>query len=310
MICGHLRKKFIFKCGAISLYRCDDCKFVLTDAGADNIDSKKLYENYYKNETGQAGRFGFGIECIVRLFRFFRAFKVFTVYPRAGTILDIGSGRGFMLYYLKKYYGYRRTAGTQVSRKAFEFSRDRLGLEMYDKDLLELSLGNNVFDIVTMWHVLEHVYEPERYIEKIRDLLAGNGKLIIEVPNFSSWARLLTGRYWLGLDTEYHRYFFDADSLSGLLKKYGFKAQIVHTFSLEYSTFLSAQSIVSLLTKTDHVIFRCLQSGSFRWELIPHLMLFALLAPVCFIINLMLYFSKKGEVLLVVAQREAHPCAQ
>ncbi len=301
MICNHQNYKEIYKFDTASLYRCDKCRLIFTNKYWEDLDPKELYGTYYRNET--AGRFNFGIEYAIRSFRFFRAFKIFTIYPRAKSILDIGSGRGFMLYYLTKYYKYQETAGTQISKYATEFSRNKLGLEIYDKDLLELSLDDAMFDIITMWHVLEHVAEPEKYIEKTFSLLSNHGKLVIEVPNFSSWTRGLTNKYWLGLDLDYHVTFFTPQSLSSLLKKHNFKIKIVHTFSLEYSTFISVQSFVSLLSRSNHLVFQHLQTSGFNKRLIPHVFLFILLSPICFSINVLLSFSKRGEVLLIVAEK-------
>jgi len=300
-ICNHKNFGRVARLDTLSLLRCDECAVVFTDRRMDDFDPEGLYVDYYKNEM--AGRFNLGIECLVRLFRFFRAFKIFTVSPRAKTILDVGSGRGFLLYYLKKYYGYARAAGSQVSKNAIEFSRNTLGLEIYDKDLLELSLGQSAFDVITIWHVLEHVREPEKYIVQMENLLKADGKLVIEVPNFDSWTRGLTGKYWLGLDLDYHIYFFTPKSLCGLLEKHGFKIVSLHTFSLEYSTFISTQSLVSLLTKSGHLFFKFLQGDKIGWWLAPHLLLFMALAPICFLINIFLYFSKRGEVVLVVAEK-------
>ncbi|MDD5680286.1 MAG: class I SAM-dependent methyltransferase [Candidatus Omnitrophica bacterium] len=302
MMCIHQNCREIHRFDTKPLYACDECGLIFTDRYGQEFDPKSLYRRYYNNEM--SGRFGFGIEYIIRLFRFFRAFKVFTIYPNAKSILDIGSGRGFMLYYLKKYYKFKRTAGTQISKNAFEFSKNKLGLEIYDKDLLELSFGKGSFDIITIWHVLEHVAKPEEYIAKIFDILYDQGRLVIEVPNFNSWSRALTGKYWLGLDLDYHINFFTPQSLSFLLKKYKFKIKTIRTFSLEYSTFISTQSMVSLFTKSEHLFFGLLQTSGFSWRLIPHGFLFILFSPFCFLINLSLYFSKRGEVLLIVAEKD------
>ena len=301
MLCAHKDRTQIYDFEGIPIYRCNVCRLVFNDKYGKDFDPKEIYATFYRNEM--SARFGFGIEYLIRLFRFFRAFKIFTIYPRASSILDIGSGRGYMLYYLKKYYGYVRTAGTQISKNAFEFSRHKLGLEIYDKDLLDLSVDDASFDIVTMWHVLEHVAHPEKYIEKISHILKDNGKIIVEVPNYNSWTRALTNRYWLGFDLDHHVTFFTPSSLSGLLEKYGFKIRVIHTFSLEYSTFLSVQSIVSRITRSDHLFFRFLQTGLFNIWAVIHGLLFLVLTVPCFFINIMLYFSKKGEVLLIVAEK-------
>jgi len=301
MVCPHLNYTKIYNFDKSPLYRCNECNLIFTNRFLENFDPKDLYEKYYKNEI--SSRFGFGIEYVIKIFRFFRAFKIYSIYPSAKSILDIGSGRGFMLYFLKKYYKFKRTVGTQISLKAFEFSREKLKLEVYDKDLLELSLGDSSFDIITMLHVLEHVQQPERYIERIFKLLNNSGKLLIEVPNFNSWTRNLTKQYWLGLDLDYHLTFFTPETLSSLLRKHHFKIKKIHTFSLEYSTFISTQSFVSLLTKSDHLFFQYIQMPGFNLKLMPNAFLFLLLAPFCFFINVLLYFSHKGEVLLIAAEK-------
>lgn len=301
MICTHRNYTKIYNFDKSSLYRCDECRLIFTDRFLEIFDPKTLYEKFYKNEI--PSRFSFGIEYVIKVFRFFRAFKIYSIQPSAKSILDIGSGRGFMLYFLKKYYKFSRTVGTQISPKAFKFSREKLKLEIYDKDLFELSFDVSNFDIVTMFHVLEHVREPEKYIERIHKLLKNHGRLLIEVPNFNSWTRNLTKQYWLGLDLNYHLTFFTPETLTCLLRKYHFKIKSIHTFSLEYSTFISTQSLISLLTRSDHVFFQYIQISGFNPKLILHAFLFLILAPFCFLINVLLYFSRKGEVLLMIAEK-------
>lgn len=302
MICSHSKKKRLSQYKHITIYKCSQCQLVFSSAKDEkSFNHKTLYKNYYRNEL--AGRFKFGVEWIIKLFRFFRAFKIKTISPDSKSILDIGSGRGFMLYFLKKYYHYQKAIGTQIDENMLKFSRKKLGLKVYGKDLLEIPFKNNSFDIVTIWHVLEHIKDPEKYLAKIYKLLKKKGKLIIEVPNFNSWTRKLTGKYWLGLDLKYHLSFFTPISLSKMLKKHNFRIENIHTFSLEYSTFISTQSLISLITKSDQFFFSWLQNGQFKSQIIYHLLLFIFLTPICFLINIFLFFSKKGEVLLITAEK-------
>jgi len=301
-ICAHVNKRLIKNYTNYNLFFCNECNLIINE----NVNNSKppllLYKNYYKNEIPV--KFNSLTESIVRLFRLWRALKIFTLYPRAKSILDIGSGRGYLLYYLKKYFHFRRTAGTQLEVNSYLYSKNELGLEMYNQDLLDLKFTNNNFDIVTMWHVFEHIEHPEEYLMSIRSLLNDNGKLIIEVPNYSSWTRKLTNKYWLGLDLKYHRTFFSTHTLTNLLKKNNFNVKLVHTFSLEYSIFISAQSIISLITDTDHSIFKYLQGEKLSFgKKIFHFCLLIILFPICFIINLILFFSKYGEVILIVATK-------
>ena len=305
MVCEHKKRQEYRKFDGATLQICDACGLVSLEAEAAKKNPEVLYDEYYKNETG--GRFNFGIEYVIRIFRFFRALKIFSIHPGAKSILDIGSGRGLMLYYLKKFFGYKTAVGIQPSKPALEFSRKKLGLEVYDRDFLELDFGGRRFDVITMWHVLEHVVEPERYIEKISQYLEANGKFVVEVPNFDSWTAHATGFYWLGLDLRYHLHFFTPETLSGLLKRHHLRIRKIHTFSLEYSIFISAQSILSLWTHSDHLLFEWLQTGKFRPVIFWHIFLFVLILPFSLLINLLLFFSKKGEVLLIIAERNHGP---
>lgn len=300
-VCLHPETTIEAQYGQFTLYRCNRCHLVFSDGIGETIDPEEQYEDFYKNEIG--GRFSFGIEYVVRMLRLWRAFKIFTLKPGGKSILDIGSGRGFMLYYLKKYFGYQTAIGTQISRPAVEFSRKRLGLEIYDKDLLDLPVESERYDVVTMWHVLEHLKEPEQYVRRIAQILKPDGKIMIEVPNYNSWTRKWTKQYWLGLDLDYHLHFFTHETLGNLLRKHGFKVKKTHTFSLEYSTFISVQSIVSLLTSTDQAFFQFLQGRRKVHSILPHILLFVLLAPICFLVNCLLYPTRRGEVLLIVASK-------
>lgn len=300
-VCDHKKSYKVSEYEKASLYECKKCRLIFSDKYRRKLNLKALYKNYYRNEIVE--RFLFGVEYVVRAFRFFRAFKLYTIKPSAKSILDIGSGRGFLLYFLKRYYGYKTAVGTQIEEDSYKFSREELGLEIYNKDLLKLSFANRKFDLVTVWHVLEHVKEPEKYIIKIKSLLKKRGVLVIEVPNYNSWTRRFAGRYWLGLDLDYHLYFFTKDCLVSLLTKYGFKVTKTQTFSLEYSAFVSSQSIVSFITQTDHLFFSWLQTGRFRPAILFHLILFAFFFPLCLLVNLVLYPTDYGEVLLVVAEK-------
>lgn len=288
-----------------SLYRCGGCELIFNKnflvRGKVN---RKLYDNYYKNETGHAtGKFRFGLENVVRAFRLLRAFRVVTLIGTEKEILDIGCGRGWTLYFLKHLWGYKRTAATQISKPAYIYAKDRLGLEVYNKDILDLRLKNESFDAITIWHVLEHVQQPLKYLPLFFRLLRPGGTLIIEVPNYGSWTMGISGVNWLGLDLKYHLTYYTVDSLKKFAVDSGFIVKKVRTFSLEYSTFVSAQSLASKLTGTNNLFFSMTQGEKVGREVVLDMFLIGILLPICFLVNLVLYYSKNGEVIVLVAQK-------
>lgn len=302
MICQNKNYKIILETKGYKLCKCLSCDLIFSHKNKQKENPEKIYSNYYKKEA--ASRFGSIVESVVKIFRFMRAYKIHNLNTKFKSILDIGSGRGWILYFLKKYFKYNITAGTQISENAYRFSKEKLNLEIYNKDLLDLSFSNK-FDVISILHVLEHVENVELYAEKIHELLNTKGMLFIEVPNFNSWARILTGKHWLALDLEHHLAFFTPSSLVKLLNKYNLKTKTIRTFSLEYSTFTSTQSVVNLITNSDSCFFEWLQdqNRNFNLKIIWHTFLFTILFLPCFIINFCLYFSKNGEVITIVAQK-------
>lgn len=301
MKCQHQQINKIADFGENQLYLCTACQIVIAKFTQNNPSAEQKYQEYYAENT--SSRFGFGLETIIKLFRWNRAYYLHKIHPQAKSALDIGCGRGLILYYLKKYFAFTTVLGTQISKPAAEFARNKLKLTIYEQDLLTIDFAEQKFDIISLLHVLEHVDQPEAYLEKIYQLLNPGGILMLEVPNFQAWTKNFTSQYWLSLDPPYHLYFFTPDTLTRLLKKYNFTIKHINTFSFEYSIFTSATSLVSKLTKTNNLVYKFLQTKKLSWQLIPLLFLFILILPISLIINLLLYKSRKGEVIRIIASK-------
>ncbi|MEI7509011.1 MAG: class I SAM-dependent methyltransferase, partial [Flavobacterium sp.] len=122
-------------------------------------------------------------------------------YPK-GRILDIGAGVGDFLQVAKKD-GWQ-TTGIEPSEKAKKIAINK-GVSFVE-NLSELE--NNSFDIITMWHVLEHVPDLENQIKELKRLLKPNGTILIAVPNFKSFDALHYGKYWAAFDVPIHLWHF------------------------------------------------------------------------------------------------------
>jgi 2-polyprenyl-3-methyl-5-hydroxy-6-metoxy-1,4-benzoquinol methylase len=115
-------------------------------------------------------------------------------YDRTGRLLEIGSSGGFFLDEARKL-GFEVT-GVELNQEGVKYSREVLGLTVYDnKDITTIDFGCR-FDVVAMFNLLEHVFEPTQYLRYIVDnVLAPEGILLIEVPNiFTLQAKLLRSR--------------------------------------------------------------------------------------------------------------------
>jgi 2-polyprenyl-3-methyl-5-hydroxy-6-metoxy-1,4-benzoquinol methylase len=137
------------------------------------------------------------------------------------SLLDIGCGSGLFLKSCenKGING----VGIDVSNTALGFARNEFGLNVFNKRVEELIADYRKYDVITLWHVLEHFLEPIDELQKIKELLAPGGILIIEVPNLRSIKFRLSGKKWKGGNHPlYHRSFFTSKTLASTLTESGY----------------------------------------------------------------------------------------
>ncbi len=150
-------------------------------------------------------------------------------FARVGHLLDVGCGDGsFLLAAQDRGW---QVAGTEVSAWAARTLRTRHGLAITEGDLLGIDQLRIVFDVVTMWHVLEHTDRPLQTLLRIRELLTPEGILIVAVPTAGftllrlvyPLARGRRLRYYTPGERELHLYHFTPATLRAMLQKAGFR---------------------------------------------------------------------------------------
>lgn len=125
----------------------------------------------------------------------------------ANNILDIGAGTGDFLKHIKPEN--RSIFGIEPNKKARALaSKKGINLEESIADF-----KGKTFDVITMWHVLEHVPNLEETIQKIEALLNLNGVLIIAVPNYNSFDAAYYKNYWAAFDTPRHLWHFSRNAM-------------------------------------------------------------------------------------------------
>jgi len=111
----------------------------------------------------------------------------------------------------------------ELSSQAAAFARDHYGLDVREGGIGSDVWGNRTFDVVTLFHVLEHLPDPGTALLVVRSLLRAEGVLVAQVPNVDSYQARLFGRRWYGLDVPRHVVNFTAQSLARLLARCGFE---------------------------------------------------------------------------------------
>lgn len=127
-----------------------------------------------------------------------------------GTLLDIGAGTGDFL--LEAQNQGWKSIGTEPSDKA---KNSAIGKGIQFAATLE-QLENQSFDVITMWHVLEHVPDLENQIATLKRLLKPTGTIIIAVPNYKSYDANYYGEFWAAYDVPRHLWHFSKTSIEKL----------------------------------------------------------------------------------------------
>ena len=135
------------------------------------------------------------------------------------SILDVGAGTGDFLQTCKNNSW--KVFGTEPNQGARNLALQK-GIELYE-NLSDLS--NQKFDVITLWHVLEHVDNLFEVIEQLHNLLHENGRLVIAVPNHKSYDANYYKEFWAAYDVPRHLWHFSQNSISKLFSEFNFKVE-------------------------------------------------------------------------------------
>jgi len=156
-----------------------------------------------------------------------------------GQLLEVGAGTGAFAHSMFK-------KGWKVTALEPDAASRQKALDNYDINLLPIEalyqLEPAKYEVITLWHVLEHVHDLNTYMKTFHSLLKPNGRLIIAVPNYTSYDAGFYKNYWAAYDVPRHLYHFSPLSMHYLAKKH--KMTIVQKLPMWFDSFY-----VSLLSE-------------------------------------------------------------
>ncbi|SDW08054.1 Methyltransferase domain-containing protein [Lutibacter oricola] len=156
-------------------------------------------------------------------------------------MLDVGCGTGEFLLTCKNNQW--NVVGVEPNKNARDLAIGKLDKNTSVNIFADIDeLISQKFDVITMWHVLEHVPNLDEYILKLKQLLKPNGVLIVAVPNYKSFDALHYKQYWAAFDVPRHLWHFSQNSISILFSKVNLK--VVKTLPMYFDSFY-----VSLLSE-------------------------------------------------------------
>ncbi len=221
------------------IYKCKYCGFHFTNPrpNEQSIGSYYKSENYYSHSNSNSGLIA-KIYQKVRNYTLEKKYKLVSSYSAKGNILDIGCATGqFLNQFMQKGWACQ---GIEPDDSAREFAKTQYGLEVQKSNLNHLP-GNH-FNVITMWHVLEHVHDLQEYLKQLRRLIKKDGVVFIALPNIQSYDANHYKEYWAGLDVPRHLYHFGRENVEQLFNQSGF--QLLITKPMVFDSFY-----VSLLSE-------------------------------------------------------------
>lgn len=230
-ICGSEEKKIITKVrfsplgGISNLVECKRCGLNYVSPRYIIKKEKEFYiQRYYEldsDDLWQKNR--------QPLFRLYLD-KINRLYPKRGNLLDVGCGKGFFLK-LAQEDGWK-VFGTDISKSAIKYGKEILGLNILECELADARFERSYFDVVTLFNVLDQIYNPLETLKEVSGLIKPNGLLVLRLVNinFHLFIHYIYNRF-LKKDnlksptqepTVFHIYMFSPKIIKRLLKENGF----------------------------------------------------------------------------------------
>jgi 2-polyprenyl-3-methyl-5-hydroxy-6-metoxy-1,4-benzoquinol methylase len=235
---------------------CYDCHLHVTTP----VPPQSKLDRYYpRGYYGSGKRFTRIVEWLLDNLYNYRVYQI-EQNQKPGKVLDIGCGRGLLLHKLRQR-GWT-PMGTELNEEAATYARERLGLPVTTQMVEEACFPDGEFDLVILWHVLEHVQSPRAMLREVSRILKPGGTLLVAVPNFGSLEARLGGKGWFHLDVPRHLTHFTKATLQHALDRAGLTISSTNFFSTEYDFFSFVQTAQNKLSLRHNLLYNVLRTRS------------------------------------------------
>ena len=286
------------------LVRCPTCDLVITCGITPQILQAAYASEYYG--TGSQKFLGF-IETALKYLSKRRAQWLKSYFGRNQDrplrALDIGCGRGLLLNALQN----EGLEVTGLERSVTPLSQTMVK-DVHIGELSDPEITKNAYDVIIMWHVLEHLETPHRVLSECRNLLRPNGIIAIAIPNYASLQRRAFGRHWFHLDIPRHVVHISDQWLENQLTNQGFSIEKVSHTDLLQNTYGFIQSALNrFFLRKPNFLYAALTSGQLRTDDLPALFVHGAFAacifPVAVLEGLISAHRKTGATVQLIARK-------
>lgn len=198
------------------LIKCESCDFVTADLDIEGLDLSTIYGkdyfagneyvDYIQDKESLQDNFRERLKSILK-------------YKDSGYLIDVGCAYGFFLDLAKEFF---QVKGYEICQDAVDFAR-RMSLAVECRDFPEEDIPHDSVDVITLWDVIEHLAEPQRYVVQANRVLRHNGLLCITTGDLGSLNARLRKEKWRMIHLPTHLHYFSKETLRMLLENNGFR---------------------------------------------------------------------------------------
>jgi SAM-dependent methyltransferase len=242
LLCGSEKIGSSFTCTdhfftkeSFPVFECSDCGFLFTQDYPDESEISSYYESEeYISHSDTSSGITNRVYHVIRslMLRRKRALISRVTGLGSGSILDVGCGTGHFAAAMKK--GGWTAAGIEINERARKFAAETFGLEIISPENISI-LSEGSIDCITLWHVLEHFYDPRKYLEDLKPLLRNGGTFVVALPNRKSFDAEHFGAYWAAWDVPRHLWHFDPATFRDFSLQAGLR--LVRMLTLPFDVF-------------------------------------------------------------------------
>ncbi|MEM9835494.1 MAG: class I SAM-dependent methyltransferase [Bacteroidota bacterium] len=224
------------------LWSCQNCSFTFTQDAPAPAEIGPYYksENYISHSDTKAGLVN-RLYHMARDYMLGRKFNLLQRVSKGKKILDYGTGTGYFVDYLQR--NNYDAEGIEIDDDARQYGSQKFGIKIHPPAFLTESTQEKSYDAISLWHVLEHLYEPYDYLKRFHEILKDDGVLLVAVPNFSSSDAQHYGPYWAAYDVPRHLWHFSPDTMEKMMANAGFQLSETHHMPMDpfYVSIMSAK---------------------------------------------------------------------
>lgn len=223
-IANNVHGRHILSLDTFQVYKCNDCGIIFLNIEVNSSYYSKYYPFKYYGIKFNNKFVGMLLNLVINASVKIKEGVILKYFNNVGgeklKILDIGCGNGEFLSKISntKFEKF----GIEINAEGYELCKEK-HMTVFNKELKDVQFQDEFFDIVTLWHVIEHLENPIETVKLIKKILKKDGILVLATPNTDSFGFKYGKNFWFHLDSPRHLMLFNNKSLNYFFKSAGFK---------------------------------------------------------------------------------------